>query len=116
MSWVPLIFCGPLLMAAALASLAALETAEPAVAHAPADPASGQLICRRVAMRPTKLILPAALAFAGCAMAAERAPVFRSDATATANTKAALARIKRLNPRLNAVIAVDPTALDQARS
>jgi amidase len=67
-------------------------------------------------MRPTKLILPFALGFAACAMAAERPPVFRSDASATANTKAALARIKRLNPRLNAVIAVDPTSLDQARA
>src|SRR4029450_13746129 len=30
--------------------------------------------------------------------------------------KAALARIEKLNPRLNAVIATDPTALDQART
>ena len=34
---------------------------------------------------------------------------------AEANTAAALTRIKALNPRLGAVIAVDPTALDQAR-
>jgi amidase len=67
-------------------------------------------------MRLTKLILPVAFAFAACAMAAERKPAFSSEASATANTKAALDRIRRLNPRLNAVIAVDPTALDQARS
>ena len=35
---------------------------------------------------------------------------------AEANTAAALMRIKALNPKLNAVIAVDPTALDQARA
>lgn len=35
---------------------------------------------------------------------------------AEANTAAAIARIKALNPKLNAVIAVDPTALDQARA
>src|SRR5687767_15577108 len=67
-------------------------------------------------MRLTKLILPAAIGIAACAMAAERKPVFSSEASATANTKAALDRIRRLNPRLNAVIAVDPTALQQARS
>jgi amidase len=67
-------------------------------------------------MRLTRLILPAALGFAACAMAADRKPVFSSEASATANTKAALDRIRRLNPRLNAVIAVDPTALDQART
>ena len=41
--------------------------------------------------------------------------VLRSD-SAEARTSQALAEIRRLNPRLNAVIAVDPTALDQARS
>jgi amidase len=35
---------------------------------------------------------------------------------AEANTAAAITRIKALNPKLNAVIAVDPTALDQARA
>lgn len=34
---------------------------------------------------------------------------------AEANTAAAVARIEALNPMLNAVIAVDPTAMDQAR-
>jgi amidase len=37
-------------------------------------------------------------------------------ASAEAQTQAALDRIAELNPRLNAVIAVDPTALDQART
>jgi len=36
--------------------------------------------------------------------------------SAEARTRAALQRIEELNPRLNAVIAVDPTALAQARS
>jgi amidase len=36
--------------------------------------------------------------------------------SAEARTRQALHRIERLNPRLNAVIAVDPTALDQARA
>jgi amidase len=35
---------------------------------------------------------------------------------AEAQTEAALQRIEALNPRVNAVIAVDPTALDQART
>jgi amidase len=58
----------------------------------------------------------AILLLATGAAAAERAPDFSSSAPATANTKAALKRIKALNPRVNAVIAVDPTALDQARA
>ena len=36
--------------------------------------------------------------------------------SAEARTRAALRRIEELNPRLNAVIAVDPTAVDQARA
>ena len=32
------------------------------------------------------------------------------------NTEAALQRIEALNPRVNAVIAIDPTAMDQARA
>jgi amidase len=36
--------------------------------------------------------------------------------TAESRTRDALAKIQELNPRLNAVIAVDPTALDQARA
>ncbi len=36
--------------------------------------------------------------------------------SAESRARAALAKIEELNPRLNAVIAVDPTALDQART
>jgi len=36
--------------------------------------------------------------------------------TAEQRTRAAIAKIEELNPRLNAVIAVDPTAVDQARA
>ncbi|HEX9948279.1 MAG TPA: amidase [Allosphingosinicella sp.] len=57
-----------------------------------------------------------AIALLATAAAAQRAPEFSSAESATANTKAALKRIKALNPRVNAVIATDPTALDQARS
>ncbi len=39
-----------------------------------------------------------------------------TESSAESRTRAALARIAELNPRLNAVIAVDPTALDQART
>jgi amidase len=35
--------------------------------------------------------------------------------TAESNTRAAIERVAVLNPRVNAVIAIDPTALDQAR-
>lgn len=35
---------------------------------------------------------------------------------AEANTSAAIARVEALNPRVNAVLAIDPTALDQARA
>jgi len=67
-------------------------------------------------MRPIKLILPAALALSACVSTPERVAEFSSSATAEANTLAALARIRRLNPEVNAVIAVEPTALDQARA
>jgi amidase len=40
----------------------------------------------------------------------------QSGDSAEARTRAALAKIQQLNPRLNAVIATDPTALAQARS
>lgn len=64
-------------------------------------------------MRHAAHLLATAL-LATAAGAAE--PPFSSAQTATANTKAALKRIKTLNPRINAVIAVDPTAMDQARA
>jgi amidase len=62
------------------------------------------------------LIAASALLCSACATRPEPVPQFSSTATAEANTSSALARIRQLNPRLNAVIAVDPTALDQARA
>jgi amidase len=51
------------------------------------------------------------------AVSAVAAPApYSPAATATANTGAALRKIRELNPRVNAVLAVDPTALDQARA
>ncbi|HEX2764975.1 MAG TPA: amidase [Allosphingosinicella sp.] len=66
-------------------------------------------------MRLVPLTLAAAL-LSSSVLAAEKAPPFTSSASAQANTKAALKRIKALNPKVNAVIAVDPTAMDQARA
>ncbi|HYD37831.1 MAG TPA: amidase [Allosphingosinicella sp.] len=66
-------------------------------------------------MRLATLALPA-LVLAAAGIAAERPPELSSSASATANTRAALKRIRETNPRVNAVIAVDPTALDQARA
>ena len=56
----------------------------------------------------------AAFACGGLAMPSSAAPAFRSGASAGANTRAALAEIRRLNPSVNAVIATDPTATEQA--
>lgn len=42
-------------------------------------------------------------------------PAFGQVLPAEANTRAALDRIARIDPALNSVIAVDPTAIDQAR-
>ncbi|WP_164155976.1 amidase [Sandarakinorhabdus rubra] len=50
------------------------------------------------------------------AAAPVQAQVLTPVGVAEANTAAALTRIQALNPKLNAVIAVDPTALDQARA
>ncbi|WP_106640865.1 amidase [Allosphingosinicella vermicomposti] len=44
------------------------------------------------------------------------APVIAQQPGAESQTLAAIKRIETLNPRLNAVIALDPTALDQARA
>jgi amidase len=53
----------------------------------------------------------------GCSMKrGVDAPAFSSSASAEANTRAALARIEALNPRVNAVLATDPTAMEQARA
>jgi amidase len=63
----------------------------------------------------------AALALAGCTSVAlprpeiGAAPAFAPSESAEARTRASLARISLLNPRLRAVIATEPTALDQAR-
>ena len=66
------------------------------------------------------LILGSALSLAACAVIPESEAPMRTSAdapaTAEARTRAALERIAELNPRLNAVIAVDPTAMDQARA
>jgi amidase len=70
-------------------------------------------------MRLHSLLATAALALAGCATASREqapAPAFSSAATAEANTAAALRRIDAIEPRINAVIATDPTAMDQARA
>src|SRR5687768_2028844 len=67
-------------------------------------------------------LLASALALAGCAVVPESEAPVRTEtivldaASAEARTRIALERIEALNPRLNAVIAVDPTALDQART
>jgi amidase len=58
-------------------------------------------------MRP--LIIAGALAFTA-ASAASAQPL-----PAEANVRAALDRIARIDPQLNSVLAVDPTAIDQAR-
>ncbi|MBV8687081.1 MAG: amidase [Alphaproteobacteria bacterium] len=50
------------------------------------------------------------------AAAAPKPRDFQSSASAQANTRAALERIRSLNPRVNAVLAADPTAMDQARA
>ncbi|HEY0112586.1 MAG TPA: amidase [Allosphingosinicella sp.] len=44
------------------------------------------------------------------------APAFNSGASAQENTTAALRRIAEVNPLVNAVLAVDPTAMEQARA
>jgi amidase len=62
------------------------------------------------------LLLSTALLAVSSASTSVAAPAFSSAAKAEANTKAALQRIKKLNPRVNAVIATDPTALQQARA
>src|SRR3954463_9888966 len=60
---------------------------------------------------PRIALLTAALFAGAAAISASAQP----GQTALAQTRAALQRIERLNPRVNAVIAVDPSAMDQAR-
>jgi amidase len=64
-------------------------------------------------MRPIAVALTLALL---SSTASAKPPKFQSSASAQANTRAALERIRALNPRINAVIATDPTAMDQARA
>ena len=53
----------------------------------------------------------------GCVpVSAALAAIAPAPRSAEAQTKAALERIARLNPQIHAVIAVDPTAMDQARA
>lgn len=60
----------------------------------------------------------ASLAASACATA-QTGPVSVTSnqaGPAETNTEAAIARIEAINPKINAVIAVDPTAIEQARS
>src|SRR4051812_21999315 len=64
-----------------------------------------------------RIALLAATFVAGVtAMTASHAGGVQRADSAEARASQALARIRELNPRLNAVIATDPTALAQARS
>ena len=66
-----------------------------------------------------RLLLVAAFVLTGCAAVPQsERPMSSRNAPESAawRTRVALERIEALNPRLNAVIAVDPTALDQARA
>src|SRR5437879_9685301 len=56
-----------------------------------------------------KFLVTAALIVAGASTAAAQ------PGPAEANVRAALERIARIDPQLHSVIAVDPTAIDQAR-
>ena len=72
------------------------------------------------------LAAAAACGLAGCSAASrppqalaqtfEPAPAVAPIGRAEAETRAAIARIERLNPALRAVIAIDPTAIEQARA
>lgn len=62
------------------------------------------------------VVAVAGLALPGMAQTAGAQIVGPVVGVAEANTAAAITRIQTLNPRLNAVIALDPTALDQARA
>jgi amidase len=65
-----------------------------------------------------RFLLGGALALAGCATAPATDLSQREPAAASAETRtlAAIARIERLDPKIEAVIAIDPTAVDQARA
>jgi amidase len=67
-------------------------------------------------------LLAGALLLSACATTPPAAPaaagsaIVLDAASAEARTRHAIERIEALNPRLNAVIAVDPTAVEQARA
>src|SRR5258708_26492483 len=58
-------------------------------------------------------VLPPADRNASLILAQTAAPT--TSQTAESATKAAIARVQKIDPRIHAVIALDPTALDQAR-
>src|SRR5690606_10301122 len=73
----------------------------------------------RIMNRRRLLAAASVVVLAGCGAVLDppqRAAPVLDESSAEARTRAALERIDDLNPLLNAVIAVDPTALDQARS
>ena len=71
-------------------------------------------------MKRYAVLIASSLLLSACATVQEEPiPVMATTAdpdSAEGRTRTALERIEALNPRLNAVIAVDPTALDQARA
>lgn len=69
-------------------------------------------------MKLPALFLAGALALTGCAAPMERAPLapWSQQGPAEANAAAAIDRIAALNPMLNAVIAIEPEALSEARA
>jgi amidase len=68
-------------------------------------------------MRSPMIAVIAALGCSGCVTTAPgptMATPFSPTASARSNAAAALGRIRQVNPSINAVIAVDPTAMEQA--
>ena len=66
-----------------------------------------------------RFLVAGAVLLSGCAanQQVQPAPVAAAaDATALGRTRAAIARIETIDRQLNSVIAIDPTALDQARA
>jgi len=64
----------------------------------------------------SRLIWGIALLGAAGAAAAQTAPAAAPVGRAQSNVQAALQRIRTIDPQLHAVLAVDPTAMDQARA
>lgn len=62
------------------------------------------------------MIRPLTAALLAIALSATAFAIPAAAQTALQRTDAAIARIKRLDPKLNAVIAIDPTAREQARA